>query len=139
MNITMNKETLINDPSNALRKKTFAVGSGKGGVGKTTTAANLAIYFAKKNLKVALVDLDPLSDIATILDLEDPESIHFREEEITSGKDLRDFVKKVFTNLDLLFPAPQTDSGEASKQFERLYKHYSEELDSSYHQYSSCN
>jgi hypothetical protein len=58
-----------------LSKKTIAVSSGKGGVGKTTTAVNLAVYYAKKKYRIGLIDLDPLSDIATLLDLEEPESI----------------------------------------------------------------
>ena len=36
----------------------FAIGSGKGGVGKSTISANLAVYYAKANLRVAILDLD---------------------------------------------------------------------------------
>ena len=36
----------------------IAVGSGKGGVGKTTVAANLAIALAAKGLRVGLIDAD---------------------------------------------------------------------------------
>lgn len=39
-------------------KKIIAVGSGKGGVGKSTVAANLALALAHKNLKVGLLDAD---------------------------------------------------------------------------------
>lgn len=39
-------------------KNTIAVSSGKGGVGKSTVAANLAVSLAKKGFKIGLIDAD---------------------------------------------------------------------------------
>ena len=39
-------------------KKIIVIGSGKGGVGKSTVSVNLAVSLAKKKLKIGLLDAD---------------------------------------------------------------------------------
>ncbi len=47
-------------------KKSIAI-YGKGGIGKSTFSANLAVILAKKNLKVALIGCDPKQDTVRLI------------------------------------------------------------------------
>lgn len=49
--------------------------TGKGGVGKTTLAAGLALAFAKDGKKVIAIDADPDSNLAATLGFPEPEKI----------------------------------------------------------------
>ncbi|SIP87140.1 flagellar biosynthesis protein FlhG [Alkalispirochaeta americana] len=101
-----------------LRERSIAIGSGKGGVGKSTTALNIALLLARKQLRVGLVDLDPLSNVAVILDL--PEGalqkvLSHHEDQGSLGK----FVIPYTDYLDLVFPHPGSAKDKLFTRFAR--------------------
>ena len=105
----------------------LAVASGKGGVGKTLTSVNIALTAASKNLKTALIDADPLSNVMTLLDhpvperplpevLEDPESQAF----------------SAAPDIEVLFPQAKTDEIRAASLVEQLLTRHRSWLEDRY-------
>jgi cellulose biosynthesis protein BcsQ len=119
------------DTLGRLARKSVAISSGKGGVGKTTTAVNLAIHYAKKKLRVGLIDLDPLSDIAALLDLEEPESVLLNTYDAKKN-DFPSHIRNIFDNLDLIFPASKLQKKDSISLLEKLYTRFRDELDRRY-------
>ncbi len=120
------------DPLRSLRRKSVAVASGKGGVGKTITASNLAVWCAQEGYPTALVDLDPLSDVAGLLDVVDAEAAMETSPPLSAESSLDDLTVGLFPNLDLVFPLQKTDASASHTLLRLLFHTHARELDARY-------
>ena len=77
-----------------LKTRVFTVANQKGGVGKTTTAVNIAAALAMGGLKVLVIDLDPQGNACTALGI-DREELAGMYEVLVKDLPLSDAVMKV--------------------------------------------
>ena len=73
--------------------RVFVVANQKGGVGKTTTAVNVAAALATKGLRVLVIDLDPQGNASTALNIDHAEGTPGVYEALVDGTDLDELVR----------------------------------------------
>ena len=85
--------------------KIISITNRKGGVGKTTTAINIATAMAAIGKKVALFDLDPQGNATTSLGL-DKKNIEFSSYDVLiNGADIKDALQKTLVPNFFIVPA----------------------------------
>ena len=75
------------------RTRIFTISNQKGGVGKTTTAVNMAAALASKGLQVLVIDLDPQGNASTALNIDHREGTPGIYEVLLEGRPIADVVQ----------------------------------------------
>ena len=81
------------EPPRPARTRVFTISNQKGGVGKTTTAVNIAAALAAKGLEVLVIDLDPQGNASTALGVEHTEGTPSMYDVLTGDTSLQDVIR----------------------------------------------
>lgn len=87
--------------------RVVAIANQKGGVGKTTSAVNLAAALAMRGARVLLIDLDPQGNASTALGVDHSVGVPSVYDVLIGGKALADVVNAV-PEISGLYAAPAT-------------------------------
>ena len=94
-------------------KRILAVVSQKGGVGKTTTAINVAATFARRGVKTLLVDMDPQGSVRFGVGLQGPGTGPGIADYLTGARELKDIVRPTaLPFLRVLLAGSVADTGD---------------------------
>jgi chromosome partitioning protein len=96
----------VSDLSRPAGPRIISVANQKGGVGKTTTAINLAAALVERGKRVLLVDLDPQGNASTGLGIDAPDRELTTYDLLVDDAPLDDVIQK--TNFEGLFIIPAT-------------------------------
>jgi chromosome partitioning protein len=89
------------------RQRVFTIANQKGGVGKTTTAVNVAAALALQGLRVLVIDLDPQGNASTALGVEHREGTPSSYEVLIGEMELRTALQRS-PHSERLFCVPAT-------------------------------